>query len=90
MDINKYGNVAIDQLHLVRVQDGLEGIRFDDGDLLITRNTQDTSELSMRNTVHFTLNGVVSNHAYGEFNSLFAFISPFEKTAQKMKICLLV
>lgn len=83
MDINKYGNVAIDQLHLVRVQDGLEGIRFDDGDLLITRNTQDTSELSMRNTVHFTLNGVVSNHAYGEFNSLFAFISPFEKTAQK-------
>lgn len=83
MDINKYGDVAIDQLHLVRVQDGLEGIRFDDGDLLITRNTQDTSELSMRNTVHFTLNGVVSNHAYGEFNSLFAFISPFEKTAQK-------
>lgn len=83
MDINKYGNVAIEQLHLVRVQDGLEGVRYDNGDLLITRNTQNTSDLSMRNTVHFTLNGVVSNHAYGEFNSLFAFISPFEKTAQK-------
>lgn len=83
MDTKKYGNVAVDKLHLVRVQNGLEGCRLEDGDLIITRNTSTTDELSMRNTVHFTLNAVVRNHAYGKFDSLYALITPFEQTAQK-------
>lgn len=81
----QYGNVASDQLYLVRVQAGLEGTQVDGGDLLITRNHESVSENSMRNTVHFTLNGVVSNHAYGEFNHLFAFVSPLEQTNEKNK-----
>ncbi|MCP0917676.1 hypothetical protein MUB04_14170 [Acinetobacter indicus] len=81
----KYGNVASDQLYLVRVQAGLDGTQVDGGDLLITRNNESVSENSMRNTVHFTLNGVVSNHVYGEFNHLFAFVSPLEQTNEKNK-----
>lgn len=81
----QFGNIASDQLYLVRVQAGLEGTQVDGSDLLITRNNETVSENSMRNTVHFTLNGVVSNHAYGEFNHLFAFVSPFEQTTEKNK-----
>lgn len=81
----QYGNVASDQLYLVRVQAGLDGTQVDGGDLLITRNNESVSENSMRNTVHFTLNGVVSNHVYGEFNHLFAFVSPLEQTNEKNK-----
>ena len=81
----QYGNVASDQLYLVRVQAGLAGTQVDGSDLLITRNHEAVNENSMRNTIHFTLNGVVSNHAYGDFNHLFAFVSPLEQTNEKNK-----
>lgn len=49
----------------VRVQDDLHGMHADgDGRLVLTCAPDAT-----RNTMHFAINGVVSDHAYGRFNT---------------------
>lgn len=51
------------KLLLVRVQDDLHGARHD-GEKLILNYDRET----FRNTMHFTVNSIVSDHAYGNFN----------------------
>jgi hypothetical protein len=84
MSNSSYGGIPSDKLYLVRVQAGLEGTTLKNGDLSITRATDGNIEINpTRNTLHFALNGVVSNHAYGSFNHEYVFLSPLEKTLQK-------
>lgn len=84
MSNKSYGGIPSDKLYLVRVQAGLEGTTFTNGDLSITRSTKGNLEINpTRNTLHFALNGVVSNHAYGSFNHDFVLVTPLEKTLAK-------
>ncbi len=49
----------------VRVQDDLHGLFVDTQGNTHLKYVQ---PLSMRNTCHFAINGIVSDHAYGSFN----------------------
>lgn len=51
-------------LLLVRVQDELHGARLANDGLRLPFDRKD----SERNTVHFSVNSIVSDHAYGKFN----------------------
>jgi hypothetical protein len=54
---------AKEPLALVRIQDGLHGLRIEDGATVLPYERE-----SERNTLHFSLNGAVEDHAYGKFN----------------------
>lgn len=57
-------NAAIEQLRYVRVQDDLHGMAVNDsGQVIMACNPN-----AIRNTMHFAINGIVSDHAYGRFN----------------------
>ena len=81
--MKKYLETDIDKLTLVRVQKGIEGISSEKGNLLVGRIGND----SIRNTLHFTLNSVVQDHAYGKFSeSSIAIIGNLKETANNNKI----
>lgn len=70
-----YQGVNLDQLNLVRVQRGLDGASVVDGKLVLQHKME--QEGSVRNTMHFALNGQVNDHAYGKFSDAeFAIIAP--------------
>ena len=61
-----YQSVSLDQLSAVRVQRGFDGISVEDGKIVLQHKMENPD--SVRNTMHFSLNGAVSDHAYGKFN----------------------
>lgn len=76
-----YQGVNLDQLSAVRVQRGLDGINVEDGKLVLKHNMN--NEDSVRNTMHFALNGHVNDHGYGKFNDAsFAIIAPLAALAE--------
>ena len=57
-------NTSTEHFRYVRVQDDLHGMAVDEaGNVLMACNPSAT-----RNTMHFAINGVVGDHAYGRFN----------------------
>lgn len=56
--------MSIPPLILVRVQDDLHGAFMDEAGLRLPFRRKD----SQRNTIHFSLNCLVEDHAYGKFN----------------------
>jgi hypothetical protein len=61
-----------DKIRLVRVQDALHGMHVDHkGDLILQRD----SAAKGRNTCHFAVNGVVTNHVYGQFDGPIAIVA---------------
>lgn len=76
-----YQGVNLDQLSAVRVQRGLDGINVEDGKLVLKHNMNNKD--SVRNTMHFALNGHVNDHGYGKFNDAsFAIIAPLAALAE--------
>src|SRR5471032_2041741 len=56
-------NARASSLLAVRVQDGLHGLSVDEQGVRLAYQRD-----SVRNTLHFSLNGLVGDHAYGSFN----------------------
>lgn len=71
--------VPLEQLMLVRVQSGLENARCDGRGRLVLSRVGSGREDSM-NTFHFALNGVVTNHVLGRFDSPVAVVAPLART----------
>ncbi|MGT2457728.1 zincin-like metallopeptidase domain-containing protein [Cupriavidus basilensis] len=53
---------------LVRVQDGLHGASLEGNGLYLPYSRSDEAG-QVRNTMHWTVNSIVSDHAYGQFNT---------------------
>lgn len=83
-EVQKYAGINEKDLTLVRVQNGLDGVKVNkNGDILVGRKESE----SLRNTLHFTLNSVVQDHVYGKFSeSKYAIIGNLKDTAQKNDI----
>jgi hypothetical protein len=80
-----YQGVDHADLTLVRVQNGVDGIQSNGRNLILNHDMNNSD--SVRNTMHFALNGHVNNHAYGEFDSAnFALITNLKQTAQENQI----
>lgn len=80
IDAPDFQGVNFDQLNLVRVQRGLDDIEVRDGNVVLKHNID--HENSVRNTMHFSLNGHVNDHAYGKFNDAkYAIIAPLAGVA---------
>ncbi len=80
-----YLNESIDDLKLVRVVKDIENYQKIGDSLIINKNPNAGD--SIRNTTHFTLNGVVSDHAYGSFSdSKYAIIADLQDTAKANKV----
>ncbi len=80
-----FNGVNHDDLHLVRVQRGLEGMRIDpqDGALVLGRSA--SGRAADMNTFHYTLNAVVANHAMGtHFDaSCYVIVAPLGTTCHE-------
>ena len=82
----KYQGVDYDDLKLVRVVKSLENSEIN-GDQLLLHKAPNNQSASLRNTLHFTLNTVVQDHAYGTFSdSKYAVIADLKETANQNKI----
>ena len=82
----QYQGVDFDDLKLVRVVKSLENSEIN-GDQFILHKASDNQSASLRNTLHFTLNTVVQDHAYGTFSdSRYAVIADLKETADQNKI----
>lgn len=82
----QYQDVDFDDLKLVRVVKSLENSEIN-GDQFILHKASDNQSASLRNTLHFTLNTVVQDHAYGTFSdSRYAVIADLKETADQNKI----
>ena len=82
----QYQGVDFDDLKLVRVVKSLENSEIN-GDQFILHKASDNQSASLRNTLHFTLNTVVQDHAYGTFSdSKYAVIADLKETANQNKI----
>lgn len=71
--------VPLEQLMLVRVQSGLENARCDGRGRLVLSRVGSGREDSM-NTFHFSLNGPVTNHVLGRFDSPVAIVASLART----------
>lgn len=82
----QYQGVDYDDLKLVRVVKSLENSEIN-GDQFVLHKASNNQSASLRNTLHFTLNTVVQDHAYGTFsNSKYAVIADLKETANQNKI----
>lgn len=80
-----YQGVNLNQLSVVRVQRGIDGITVEDGKVVLQHKMESAD--SVRNTMHFALNGHVQDHAYGRFNDAgFALIAGLNATANENAI----
>lgn len=80
-----YLNTNFDDLKLVRVVKNIDNLSIDND--IITFNQNPNKGESIRNTVHFTLNSVVQDHAYGKFSeSQYAIVADLKDTADNNKI----
>lgn len=81
----QYMGVDHADLTLVRVQRGIDGLDVNGKNLVLNHKMENPD--SVRNTMHFTLNSVVKDHAYGNFDeSKFAFIANLSQTSQENSI----
>lgn len=82
----KFQGVNFDDLKLVRVVKSLENSGIS-GNQLIIKKLADEQSASLRNTLHFTLNSVVQDHAYGTFSeSRYAVIADLKETSKQNKL----
>lgn len=80
IEVGSFQGVDHRQLALVRVQGGLLGVTSENGMLVLDR--EGSARPDSMNTFHFALNGVVTSHIYGYFDShAYAFIAPLDAVA---------
>jgi hypothetical protein len=80
IEVGSFQGVDHRQLALVRVQGGLLGVTSEKGMLVLDR--EGSARPDSMNTFHFALNGVVTSHIYGYFDShAYAFIAPLDAVA---------
>ncbi len=72
----EFQGVPIEDLVLVRVFQSIDSLE-QKGDRLVAKKFE-SSSLEHSNTIHFAMNGVVSNHAYGTFDGQIAIIIPLK------------